>query len=223
MRISVVIPCYNEEDYIFACLDALFKQSYQALEVIVVDNNSSDNSVSIAKRFPVKIVKEKRQGMIFARNRGFNMARGDVIARLDADCRAPVDWLATINRHFTDNTVDAVTGPIVYYDNKWQNTFLSLATAAFFRIVLHNKETLFGSNMALTAKTWKKIADIVCLDDKAVHEDLDLALHIHQDGGKILFTKDLLMNASARRQKQNPASFYFEYPYRGLKTLQTHI
>src|SRR6266567_2953645 len=93
LRISVVIPVYNEEKYLGKCLDSLMRQNVKADEIIVVDNNSTDNSVAIAKKYPIRVVFEKTQGMIPARNHGFNEARYEIIARTDADTILPVNWI----------------------------------------------------------------------------------------------------------------------------------
>ena len=74
LTISVVIPAWNEEKYIEEALDLIAKQTIQPLEVIVVDNNSVDNTVAIAKRKGARVIKEARQGITPARNAGFNLS-----------------------------------------------------------------------------------------------------------------------------------------------------
>jgi glycosyltransferase involved in cell wall biosynthesis len=78
-RVSVIIPCFNEEAVLANCLEALRAQTSVPLEVIVVDNNSSDKTALIAKKFGVKVVQEKQQGLIPARNKGFSVAKGDIL------------------------------------------------------------------------------------------------------------------------------------------------
>src|SRR5437763_970821 len=105
MKISVVIPVYNEEKYLHDCLTALQHQTRKADEIIVVNNNSTDSSAQIAEKLGARVVNESKQGMIFARNRGFNEATGDVIARCDADTRVPPDWLEKIEHHFQNENI----------------------------------------------------------------------------------------------------------------------
>lgn len=83
--VSVVIPAYNEERYLAACLTSLQKQTLKNFETIVVDNNSTDKTAEIARRFGAKVVKELKQGIIPARERGFREAKAEIIARTDAD------------------------------------------------------------------------------------------------------------------------------------------
>jgi glycosyltransferase involved in cell wall biosynthesis len=116
-NISIVIPVYNEAERIAACLESIAAQTVTPLEVIVVDNNSTDATVSIARSFPfVRVITAKCQGVIHARNRGFNAARGEIIGRIDADTRLHLaeaghmvefreDLTASISARCLDDTV----------------------------------------------------------------------------------------------------------------------
>ncbi len=85
--ISVVIPVYNREKYIKNCLDIMMNQSYKHLEIIVVDDGSSDSSVEIVKQYPtVKLIEHKEnQGPSVARNSGIEVARGEYLHFMDTD------------------------------------------------------------------------------------------------------------------------------------------
>ncbi|MDJ0678005.1 MAG: glycosyltransferase [Calothrix sp. MO_167.B42] len=89
--VSIIIPCYNAGARLEACLQSCLQQIYPHLEIIVVDNNSTDNSVEIANSVAsttchtVSILHEKQQGVNYARNLGFAQCRGDYIQWLDAD------------------------------------------------------------------------------------------------------------------------------------------
>ena len=86
---SVVIPCYNVQEYIGACLHAVFEQSYQDIEVICVDDGSSDRTVDIigqiANDHPIKLIQGKNGGACVARNKGIQASQGEWIQFLDAD------------------------------------------------------------------------------------------------------------------------------------------
>ncbi len=75
MKISVIVPVHNEEKYIGECIESLLKQSVPADEIIIINNNSTDNTVAIVKKYPVKLLNEKKQGITFARNKGLNIAK----------------------------------------------------------------------------------------------------------------------------------------------------
>jgi glycosyltransferase involved in cell wall biosynthesis len=87
--ISVVIPCYNAAPFLCETLDSVFNQTYPVLEVLVIDDGSTDGSGQIADSYgpPVRVIRQKNQGESVARNRGMDEARGDWIALLDADDR----------------------------------------------------------------------------------------------------------------------------------------
>lgn len=89
--VSVVIPCYNAENYISDCLDSVFRQSYNDLEVIAIDNASDDQTLSVLRQYKhqkapsLLILQEPKRGATIARNRGLFKAKGEWIQFLDAD------------------------------------------------------------------------------------------------------------------------------------------
>ena len=222
MTISVVIPAYNEEKYIAQCLDGLQHQTVKPDEIIVVNNNSDDKTIAIAEKYHAYIIHEKQQGIIHARNAGFNAVRSDIIARCDADTIPAYDWIERIISDFTNQTIDAISGPIFFHDLPMMKTFnLPSKMYAQFMKKLQGHETLLGPNMALTKLMWNKVKNEVCLDDTKVHEYIDLALHVKKYG-TILFDPALCVHTSARRMRSNVFSFFVEYPIRFIKTLNQH-
>lgn len=223
MKVSVVIPAYNEEKYLEACLKSLLNQSEKADEIIVVDNNSIDTTAKIAKSFGVRLIKEKKQGMIPARNCGFNAAKYEIIARTDADTQVPKDWIKRIKKNFQNKSIIAVSGPARFYDGipdmvqiaNWPSKIL------FFKLLKKTlkHDCLYGPNMSLRKSAWESVKYDVCLEDSEVHEDIDLSMHL-AFLGKIKFDKRLVVSSSFRRFKKLKP--YFEYPYRAIKTIRKH-
>ncbi len=85
------------------------------------------------------------------------------------------------------------------------------------------KQPVFiGSNMIIKKSMWEKVRNDLCMSEKMVHEDTDLALHIKQAGGRTYFDKSLTVDVSGRRIKKNPFSFFVEYTVRNLRTLHMH-
>lgn len=100
-KISVIIPAYNSEKTIESCLNSVIHQNYKNYEIIVVDNNSTDITKKIIKDFQKRYGKiqylfEKKIGRANARNAGIRIARGEIIAMIDSDCIAPIDWIEKI-------------------------------------------------------------------------------------------------------------------------------
>lgn len=94
--ISVVIPAHNEQIYIEQCLESLIFQDYpkDQYEIIVVDNNSKDNTQEIARKFDVQIIEQESGPVGAVRNAGAKEAKGELLAFIDADCVAPNNWLS---------------------------------------------------------------------------------------------------------------------------------
>ncbi len=222
MKVSVVIPVYNEERYIEACLTRMFSQEVLPDEVIIVNNNCTDETVKIASQFPVRIVKEKNQGIAWARNKGYDLARYNIIARTDADTYVSKTWIKEIKKQFFDNpSLDAITGPLIFREFYPHTTLPAKLFLEIMRVI-QGGETFIAPNMALRKSIWKKVKDRVCLDDSKVHEDIDLALSILSVGGKIKYDYSLVVEESARRVINNPFSFFCEYPFRTIKTIRRH-
>lgn len=221
--VSVVIPCYNEAATIGHCLAALSTQEPQAFEVIVVDNNCTDDTVVIAKRFSfVKVVKENVQGMTPARNTGMAAASGDVLARIDADTIVQPDWIKAVQTIFSDPTIAAATGPVRYHDMPAQRTgqFIDQEIRAALDNMAKDFRFLFGSNMAVRRDVWRSIVNDLCNDD-SLHEDIDIALHIHERHGMIKYDRAMKAGMSARRLEDKPRDFY-KYVMKFERTYEAH-
>src|SRR5438067_145281 len=122
IRVSVVIPARNEEDLLPACLDSLRDQDYPGpIEILVVDNGSEDRTAEIARARGVRVVSEPRRGYVLALARGFEQARGDIVATTDADSMPPRDWLSTLVRTYALRPdVVAVGGEVYFREPNWK-------------------------------------------------------------------------------------------------------
>lgn len=210
LTLTIVIPVFNEQDHLSACLSAIGGQTIAPDEVLVVDNNSTDKSVEIACHFPfVKLLRAKRQGVLFARNKGFNSAIGDVICRIDADTILPPRWIEQVRSLMNNQDYDALTGPVNYYDMPLPET--NHHPDHWMRASIYNwspkSPFLFGSNMAIRRPAWNAMSQKVCADT-FMHEDLDLAIHLYKNGYKILYSNKVLAGASGRRYNDSPRRFY---------------
>lgn len=111
-RISVIIPVLNASSTLGDCIDALLRQDLPAgeFEVIVVDNNSTDDSIAIARQHGVKVLSEPHKSAYAARNLGLREAKGDLVAFTDADCIAKKGWLKSLREPLDDPRVKVVMG-----------------------------------------------------------------------------------------------------------------
>lgn len=102
MRISVVIPAYNEVERIGDCLESLTKQTLRPFEIIVVDDGSTDVTKEVAQRFPVLILSCDHRGAGYARNVGARRAQGEILVFVDADMTFSSQFLADLTRPIMD-------------------------------------------------------------------------------------------------------------------------
>ena len=214
--VSIVIPAYNEEDKILPCLEACIAQTVPAHEIIVVNNKSTDKTVAIVREVqtlypdaPIILIEQAdSQGITPTRNKGFDAATGDIIGRIDSDSIVEPNWVEETIKAFVDPTVAAVTGPVIYYEFPFRR-FGRIADdtmrKAMFKLVRDYK-FLFGSNMGLTRDAWRAVRDETCADEEdLMHEDLDLAVHIHRAGLTIVYAPNVIAGMSLRRMDDSPS------------------
>jgi glycosyltransferase involved in cell wall biosynthesis len=225
LTLSIVIPVYNEEHHLEACLDSIATQTMRPDEVIIVDNNSTDSSVEIARNYPfVRIVTERKQGIVFARDKGFNSARSTIIGRIDADTVLPADWVERVKDFYADahHSDHALTGGGYFYNvvmprfNGWVQSQFAYRWNRF----ITGHYILWGSNMAFPRSMWHKVRSEVCVND-ALHEDLDLAMHIAEHGYAIDYRANLRVGVKLKRvwENQDQMSFHLN---RWPESLRVH-
>lgn len=212
MRLSYVIPAYNEEAYLGACLESILRQTGAGetqIEIIVVNNASTDATRAIALTYPsVILVDEPRKGLTYARQAGLDACHGELIANVDADSRLPEGWLRRVLQEF-DRTPDllAVSGPLVYYDldpieSAMVRIFYLLAWTTYVinRYVLRVGSMVQGGNFVVSRSAMDRIGGF----DVSIAfygEDTDIARRLNQLG-EVRFTFALKMLSSARRLKK---------------------
>ena len=224
LKLSLIIPVYNEERHIRACLDAVASQTVMPTEVIVVDNNCTDRSIEIANSYNfVKIVRELKQGRGNARTAGFNNASGDIIGRIDADSRIHSDWAAKVIQRFeSDSELAGLTGmsytPFIPFVVSVRTTLYSRAYY-WFAHAAFDTITMWGANMAVRRSDWQKVAGKVILDDSKVHEDQDVSLWIAGQGGKIVQDNSLLMTTDEQSYQYLPKLLHYAHLYESTKSI----
>lgn len=212
MRLSFVIPAYNEEAYLPACLDAIFAQIKDVpggAEVIVVNNASTDRTREVALGYPgVKLVDEPQKGLTFARQAGFKACSGELIANVDSDSRLTEGWVDTVLQAFdTEPKLVAISGPLVYYDLLPRQRFsvqifywVAFMIYVLNRYILRAGSMVQGGNFVLKRSALESIGGF----DTTISfygEDTDIARRMNRVG-KVEFNLKLKMFSSARRLKQ---------------------
>lgn len=230
--VSIIIPAYNEASVIRQCLLAAINQSVSAEEILVVDNLSTDETAQIVRdmqqEFPsagIQLLEQSdEQGITPTRNYGFNHATGEVLGRIDADSVIEADWVEQVKRAFSDETVAAATGPVVYTDMPMKEFGLKAdhATRKFLSRIASKYQFLFGSNMAIRATAWQAIRHETCDDhEDKMHEDIDLSIHVASHDLKIIYVPTMVGGMSARRLEDSPKDYHY-YVMRFERTYAAH-
>ncbi|MEQ1553444.1 MAG: glycosyltransferase family 2 protein [Ferruginibacter sp.] len=122
MKISLITVTFNAEKFLSHCIESVQNQTYKNIEHIIIDGNSTDNTVSIIKQFQSKIatwISEPDRGMYDAINKGINLATGDVIGILNSDdMLASANAIEEIVKTFNEQQVDSVYGDLEYVDQQ---------------------------------------------------------------------------------------------------------
>lgn len=198
--ITVVIAAFNEEEYLPRCLESLSKQTYpkDRFEVTVVDNNSTDKTAQIAKKFGAIVIPEKRQGNTYAIKHGMDEAKGDIIAATDADTQVADNWLSVIAGTFTDPDVVAATGVIrADVGPKIVDRSINLAYIIFMYIsAFIGKPNLSGFNLAVRKNAYLKVGGVNPLF--TMSSDVDLGIRLSKIG-KVRVVRNMCAATSFRR------------------------
>jgi glycosyltransferase involved in cell wall biosynthesis len=212
INISIVIPAYNEEKNIGRLLASLQKLPKEnILEILVVDNGSRDKTKEIVNAIissggeasqKIRLIEEPKKGVAWARSRGAQEARGEIISFLDADSYVTDRWLSKMLDLFSSEKVVCISSPTYYYD-----------LPLYFRIIAHIYwwfATIFVSrivgymgnfaNLAVRADSYRKIGGI----DTSIEfygDDTDIS-HRLSKVGKMIFSFNFFTYGSGRRFRE---------------------
>jgi len=214
-RYSVVIPAFNEQAYLGSCLASLAAQDYPAaFEVIVVDNNSTDRTAVVAAAAGVTVVFERERGVCQARQRGTDVARGEIIVSTDADTTFSPGWLSGIDRAFAGNPgAVAVAGPCHFVAAPRWGTLYPKALFGLVNLVKRitgRVVYISATNIAFHKSVWTGY------DTRLTQggDELDLLRRL-QAGGEVIFDPTNPTRTSSRRLDQgllyNVAVTFFYY------------
>jgi glycosyltransferase involved in cell wall biosynthesis len=209
--VSVVVPVYNAEQTIEACLESLLEQSHSPLEVILVDNGSTDRTSEKVDAFARRhrstnlvLVSEKERGPAVCRNTGVRLSKGDILCFTDSDCVTDADWIRDVLEAFRISDVGAVAGNIFGYQpsNRIQQ-FLSLYTlrgAPQDRSFDHFSLTEGGfatANLSVRRKVFDAAGGFD--EDMRYGEDHDLCSRIMDSGYRLQYIHKAVVHHIHRR------------------------
>lgn len=202
--VSVVIPAYNEERSIEACVRGAFSCGARLCEVVVVDNDSTDRTAAIlrslanefAPRFAV--VGLKQHGLSLARQAGFAVAKGEYVASVDADCLPDRVWFERMLAEFREHprTV-CVSGPYWFHDLPPAYRPLFLVKEALLRVLPFGRSQLCGGNNIIRRDALLRVGGF----DTSVRftgEDVAMERRL-RSLGPVVFRRSYAIRSSSRR------------------------
>jgi len=156
--VSIIIRTKNEERWIASCLGSVYKQNYKNFEVILVDNKSNDQTVNIAKKFPIKLVEIEKFLPGKAINDGIRASHGEYIVCLSGHCiPTSVYWLQNLVEKLDQSEIAGVYGrqePLSYSNNLDKRDLL---TVFGLDSKMQIKDSFFhNANSAITRNLWNK-------------------------------------------------------------------
>jgi peptidoglycan/xylan/chitin deacetylase (PgdA/CDA1 family)/GT2 family glycosyltransferase len=216
--VSVVIPAHNEDNYLLQCLKSIENQDYAGeYEVIVVDNSSTDNTAQIARDWGAKVVYEGKRSPACARQRGAEVAKGKIIAFIDADTQAPAHWLSTIVwRFLCEPETVVISGPYVYYDAgkiariASYGNFISIIIDQLFRKVLNKGSAVWGCNFAVRRSALLAVGGF----DTSIRfygEEYELSLRLKKAGKGSIIPRLFVLTSSRRLKRIGVVNQYWNW------------
>ena len=199
--ISVIIPVYNVEKYIKRCLESVINQTYKDIEIIIIDDGSTDNSGIICEEYSkrdkrIKVVHTENAGAARARNIGLDMAKGEYISFIDSDDWIMLNFLSTLLYLCKDNDADiAKCETIDVKDENFKinnnNTEIKIYNSKEIMNSIYSQPKLF--NVAVMNKLYKrKIFENLRFKEGIINEDEDILCKVIYNAETIVITNQVL-------------------------------
>ncbi|MCL4393093.1 glycosyltransferase family 2 protein [Patescibacteria group bacterium] len=199
--VSIILVTFNSEKYILETITRVFKQTYKNIELIIIDNNSTDNTIKILKKLPYKfrlIENDKNVGFAKANNMGLRIAKGKYILTLNHDVYLALNYIKNII-YIMDRNLKIGSAQGIYFSNLQKTKIDSCGIYLNFgysaknikKIPPFNKE-IFGTCAAATIYRKALLSKIGFFDIKFIsyYEDVDLSIRINRAGFKNYFIRN---------------------------------
>lgn len=212
-KISVVVPCYNVEKYVEKCIDSLIAQTYENIEIIVIDDKSTDNTYEILKDLYKKYNKkfillqnEKNGGLAYTRNVGIKIATGKYIGFIDSDDYVDKDYYNNLVEQMIQDDADLVVNDIQLVDENYQN-IAPVTIACNGKI---NKKNIVDNGLAASAcnKILRKdLLEKYPFYEGKINEDIASVLPVVIHSNKVTYTNKSVYNYVQRKGSIQNSTF----------------
>ena len=228
MDLNVVICTYNRSASLARTLESIRGScipDHLEWELIIVDNNSDDDTRAVVERyqelcaFPVLYVKERRQGISHARNRGINASTGRFIAFTDDDVIVDRNWIGNIVRAFAEYDVQCIGGKILPVWEKPKPKWLSKDLYGYIALLDYGdrplymeKPLLWGANLAVKAEAFEKYGLFDTTRGRLPHklyagEETHFLVRLLEQGEKIVYLPDVIVHHCISKKRMRKAYF----------------
>ncbi|MCL1936882.1 MAG: glycosyltransferase [Candidatus Azobacteroides sp.] len=163
-QISVIVPAHNAEKYAAQCLENLLYQTYKNLEIIVVDDDSTDNTAQIIQKYPVKYIHQKNSGVAVARNAGIDAATGEYIHFMDVDDLINLEFYEKMIQAAVDTQSDMACCSFVF--ERFPNQTQKIEHRFLVSII---EDKLLATNVCNYGACWKYLFKRSFLKEKNLY------------------------------------------------------
>ena len=183
-KVSVIIPVYNTEKYLKKCLNSIINQTLKDIEIIIVNDGSTDNSLNICNEFVkkderIKLINKENEGLSAARNTGLKLATGEYIGFVDSDDWLSLDFYEKLYENASQNDADIAYGDIVRKSNKIHKLRRNLTEIAVFT---DNLDKIYNIKNLSLGCVWDKIYRKSLLDNN----NLEFEKGVYYEDGRFL-------------------------------------
>lgn len=191
-EVSFYIPCYNGERYLADCIKSILNQSYPIKEIILVDDASCDSTVKIARQYPIKLIRHKKNlGLASARNTALKFSNAEFLASIDVDVCVHRFWLEYLMTCFRNEMIAGAGGKLIeaYTINvvdRWRKVNMPQSPDEKSQLCLRALRNLHGFGCVYRKKYLKLVGGY---DErfKTNNEDVDLSFRLRKYGFKLVF------------------------------------
>ena len=225
-KVSIIIPVYNTEKYLKKCIDSILKQTYNNIEILIVDDGSTDKSAQICDTYinsdNVKVVHTKHQGTSFARNIGLDMVTSNYVCFIDSDDYVENDFIEILYNQITTNNADIAA---CAFDYVAFNTSKSHIPKKDKQCIFNSHEALIKMcdfNEAFSCICCNKIYKMTLFNnlkfpENKMHEDLYLNIELLKKANKIAYYSTIKYHYCTERKESTSNSAYKSNEYDGIE------
>jgi glycosyltransferase involved in cell wall biosynthesis len=225
-KVSIVIPTYNCAGLIEETIRACLEQDYpnEKLEILVVDDGSTDNTRSIVEKYPVRYIYQENKGPAAARNNGWRSAKGEAVCFIDADCIPRQNWVSKLIQHYSRKDIVSVAGSYAVGDTPYLLDKFVHHEIRYRHSMMPDYINSFGTyNVLIKRDVLEGLGGFDPAYRRASGEDSDLSYRIIKAGYKIYFEKDALVSHRNILRFWKYLMIQFQHGYWRMKLYRKNI